>query len=123
MSIFYIYLLKSAFSYYFVFTWLQIQIWNFIFNFWSQIIDKHISSLIKMDVSESIHYLLVVDLGGTNARFRLVKRSIDDPNYRSLILEKTYRWTNYDKIDDIFTELFDNIDSISNQDIVKSKLM
>ena len=76
-----------------------------------------------MEEISGLHYLLVVDVGGTNARFRLVERSINDSSCRSVILEKTYKWKDYKRIQDIFTEFLGNVDSTTNEDIVVSKLM
>jgi len=61
--------------------------------------------------AESIHYFIAADVGGTNARFRIVKRSTQDSAYRKVVLEKSFQASDFESIDDIFMNLLGSINA------------
>ena len=67
-----------------------------------------------MEDHSHIHYFLAADVGGTNARFRLVKRSTTDPTYRSVVMEKTFKAADYSKIDEIFMQIMGSVNARIN---------
>lgn len=64
-----------------------------------------------MEDTKSIHYFIAADVGGTNARFRIVKRSTADHTYRDLVLQKVYPVKDYDSIDSIIMNVMGSINA------------
>ena len=69
-----------------------------------------------MEEVSNIQHIIAVDAGGTNMRMRAVIRSLTNHSYRSVILEKYYRYTEFEKIEDIFIDFLRNIDLISTEE-------
>jgi len=55
--------------------------------------------------SDHIHCFIAADVGGTNARFRVVKRSTMDELYREVVLFKVFPVEDYDSIESIIAVL------------------
>lgn len=64
-----------------------------------------------MENTENIHYFIASDVGGTNARFRVVKRSTSDESYRDVVLEKTFPVKDYDSIEAIIMTLLGSLNA------------
>jgi glucokinase len=64
-----------------------------------------------MEDVTSIHYFIAADVGGTNARFRVVKRSITDETYRDVVLEKIFPVKDYTNIESIIGSLLGSLNA------------
>lgn len=64
-----------------------------------------------MEDTTNIHYFVASDVGGTNARFRVVKRSTSDESYRDVVIEKVFPVKDYDSIEAIIMSLLGSINA------------